>query len=148
MRESIGAEMTGAVVQPMVEQGTEIIVGGVNYPAFGPLVMVGMGGVTADLLADRAFRVPPFSADTAEAMIRELRSHPLLYGYRGRPRPTPRRWRDVIERVGRLMDALPRSPNSDLNPVIVTPGGVVAVDARIRLAPAGRPPSPYIRRLR
>ncbi|GLX99521.1 GNAT family N-acetyltransferase [Herbidospora sp. NBRC 101105] len=148
MRESIGAEMTGAVVQPMVEQGTEIIVGGVNYPAFGPLVMVGMGGVTADLLADRAFRVPPFSAATAEGMIRELRSHPVLYGYRGRPPADAQALAEVVRRVGLLMDALPEVAELDLNPVIVTPGGAVAVDARIRLAPAGRPPSPFIRRLR
>ena len=59
MSARIGPEMTGAIVQRMLPGGVEIIVGGVNYPAFGPLVMVGMGGVLADLLADRAFRVRP-----------------------------------------------------------------------------------------
>ncbi|MBB5626206.1 bifunctional acetate--CoA ligase family protein/GNAT family N-acetyltransferase [Sphaerisporangium krabiense] len=148
MAAEIGPVMTGAIVQRMVPPGVEIIVGGVNYPAFGPLLMTGMGGVTADLLADRAFRVPPVSADTAAEMIADLRCSPLLYGYRGGPRCDTAALADQITRVGRLLDALPEVAELDLNPVIVTPGGAVAVDARVRLAPCAPAPSPYARRLR
>ncbi|MET8158316.1 GNAT family N-acetyltransferase [Sphaerisporangium sp. NPDC005289] len=126
----------------------EIIVGGVNYPAFGPLVMVGMGGVTADLLADRAFRVPPLSLDAAAELIADLRCSPLLYGHRGRPKADVRSLAEQIVRVGRLLDALPEVAELDLDPVIVSPSGAVAVDARVRLAPSTPAPSPFARRLR
>ncbi|MEV6979663.1 acetate--CoA ligase family protein [Sphaerisporangium sp. NPDC051017] len=140
MKAAVGPVMTGAIVQRMVPEGVEIIVGGVNYPAFGPLLMVGMGGVAADLLADRSFRVPPVSLDTACEMIADLRCSPLLYGYRGRPKADVHALADQIARVGRLLVALPDVAELDLNPVIVTPGGAVTVDARIRLSPAT--PSP------
>ncbi|WP_424532002.1 GNAT family N-acetyltransferase [Sphaerisporangium viridialbum] len=148
MKAAVGTTMTGAIVQRMVPEGVEIIVGGVNYPAFGPLVMVGMGGVTADLLADRAFRVPPLTVDTAAEMIADLRCSPLLYGYRGRPKADVGALAGQITRVGRLLDALPEVAELDLNPVIVTPGGAIAVDARVRLAPCTPSPSPYTRQLR
>ncbi|RCG31142.1 GNAT family N-acetyltransferase [Sphaerisporangium album] len=148
MKAAIGSAMTGAIVQRMVPQGVEIIVGGVNYPAFGPLVMAGMGGVTADLLADRAFRVPPISTDTAAEMIADLHCSPLLYGYRGGPKADTAALAAQITHIGRLLDALPEVAELDLNPVIVTPEGAVTVDARVRLAPATPSPSPYTRRLR
>lgn len=85
MKDTIGQEMTGAIVQPMAPDGVEIIVGAVRHPSFGPLVMVGMGGVSAELLTDRAFRGPPLTRQDATEMIRELRCAPLLFGYRGRP---------------------------------------------------------------
>ncbi len=146
MSARIGAEMTGALVQRLAPGGVEIIVGGVNYPAFGPLVMVGMGGVLADLLADRAFRVPPI-ADPA-AMLAELRCAPLLHGYRGAPAVDAEALQDQLVRVGQLLDDLPQVAELDLNPVIVSPDGALAVDARIRVLPRQPPPSPLLRRLR
>ncbi|MEU8359776.1 GNAT family N-acetyltransferase [Nonomuraea sp. NPDC048882] len=146
MSARIGAEMTGALVQRLAPGGVEIIVGGVNYPAFGPLVMVGMGGVLADLLADRAFRVPPI-ADPA-AMLAELRCAPLLHGYRGAPAVDAEALQDQLVRVGQLLDDLPQVAELDLNPVIVSPDGALAVDARIRVLSCQPPPSPLLRRLR
>jgi acyl-CoA synthetase (NDP forming) len=146
MSARIGPEMTGAIVQPMLPSGVEIIVGGVNYPAFGPLVMVGMGGVMADLLADRAFRVPPVT--DAITMINELRCAPLLYGYRGSPPVDVTALAEQLERIGRLLEDLPQVAELDLNPVIVTPGGATTVDARIRLRPCQPQPSPLLRHLR
>ncbi|MDR8411700.1 GNAT family N-acetyltransferase [Nonomuraea sp. 3-1Str] len=146
MSAQIGDDMTGAIAQPLLPGGVEIIVGGVNYPAFGPLVMVGMGGVMADLLADRAFRVPPV-ADAAD-MIGELRCAPLLHGYRGSPPADVDALADQVTRIGRLLDDLPHVAELDLNPVIVTPDGATTVDARIRVAPCEPPPSPLLRRLR
>ncbi|SEH04005.1 Acyl-CoA synthetase (NDP forming) [Nonomuraea solani] len=146
MRARIGEEMTGAVVQRMLPGGVEIIVGGVNYPAFGPLVMVGMGGVLADLLADRAFRVPPVT--DALNMIGQLRCAPVLHGYRGSSAVDVGALAGQLERIGRLLDDLPQVAELDLNPVIVTPDGAITVDARIRLAPCEPPPSQLLRRLR
>ncbi|MFF5211079.1 acetate--CoA ligase family protein [Streptosporangium sp. NPDC000396] len=142
--------MTGAIVQPMAGAGVEIIIGGVAHESFGPLLMVGMGGmggIAAELLADRSFRVPPLSDRDPAAMIAELRCAPLLFGYRGRPRADIAMLEKQIAGVGRLLDDLPEVTEVDLNPVIATPAGAVTVDVRIRLAPAA-PPSPFRRRLR
>lgn len=146
MSARIGQEMTGALVQRLAPGGVEIIVGGVNYPAFGPVVMVGMGGVLADLLADRAFRVPPIT-DPA-AMLAELRCAPLLHGYRGSPAVAAEALQDQLVRIGQLLDDLPQVAELDLNPVIVSPNGALTVDARIRVLPCQPPPSPLLRRLR
>ncbi|MEV0584529.1 GNAT family N-acetyltransferase [Nonomuraea sp. NPDC050310] len=141
-------EMSGAVVQHQLAKGVELIVGGVAYPAFGPLIMTGMGGVTADLLGDRAFRVPPLTRAEAIEMLGELRCSPLLYGYRGSEPVDVDALADQIVRVSHLLDDLPEIAELDLNPLIVTPHGVAAVDVRIRLAPAGARPSPLRRHLR
>ncbi|WP_433425082.1 GNAT family N-acetyltransferase [Microtetraspora malaysiensis] len=148
MAERIGPAMTGAIVQRMVTGGVEMIVGGVRHAAFGPLVMVGMGGVTAELLADHAFRVPPLTHADAAEMISELRCAPLLFGYRGRPEVDVKALEERIVRIGRLLDDLPEVAELDVNPLLVTPRGVAAVDVRVRLAPAAPPPSPFRRRLR
>ncbi|GLW99107.1 bifunctional GNAT family N-acetyltransferase/acetate--CoA ligase family protein [Microtetraspora sp. NBRC 16547] len=148
MAERIGPAMTGGLVQRMAAGGIEMIVGGVRHAAFGPLVMVGMGGVTAELLADHAFRVPPLTHGDAADMIRELRCAPLLFGYRGRPEADVRALEERIVRIGRLLDDLPEVAELDINPLIVTPRGAAAVDIRVRIAPAAPPPSPYRRRLR
>ncbi len=148
MRDGIGGEMTGATVQRMAGDGVEIIIGAVGHPSFGPLIMVGMGGVTAELLADRAFRVPPLTTRDPAEMIRELRCAPLLSGYRGRPVADTPALEDQITRVAALVDDFPEIAELDLNPVIVGPSGAITVDVRIRLAPAAPIPSPLRRRLR
>ncbi|MEV5408806.1 GNAT family N-acetyltransferase [Thermopolyspora sp. NPDC052614] len=148
MAERVGPAMTGAIVQRMAEDGVEIIIGGVEHPSFGPLIMVGMGGLTAELLTDRAFRVPPVTRGDAAEMLRELRCYPLLCGYRGRPEVNVAALEEQIVRVARFLDEVPEAAELDLNPVMVTPRGAVAVDVRLRLAPLPAPPSPYRRRLR
>ncbi|WP_214414448.1 acetate--CoA ligase family protein [Sphaerisporangium fuscum] len=110
--------------------------------------MAGMGGVAAELLAGRAFRVPPISRAEAGRMIAELRCAPLPHGYRGRPAVDVGELEAHVIGVGRLMDDIPEVAELDLNPVIVTAAGAVAVDVRVRLAPALPRPSPYRRRLR
>lgn len=132
----LGPAMTGAIVQRMNGSGVEIIIGAVRHHDFGPLIMVGMGGVAAELLADHAFRIPPVTHSDAAEMIRELRGFPLLSGYRGRPPVDTAILEDQIVRVSRLVEDLPEIAELDLNPVIVTTDDAVAVDARVRLAPA------------
>src|SRR5690606_21291248 len=114
----------------------------------GPLVMVGMGGVTADRLAVGACRAPPVDAAAAREMIGELRCAPLLHGYRGSPPADVEALGGQVARVSRPLEDLPQVAELDLNPVIVTPQGATAVDVRVRVAPAQAPPSPLLRRLR
>ncbi|WP_103943373.1 bifunctional acetate--CoA ligase family protein/GNAT family N-acetyltransferase [Thermomonospora echinospora] len=147
MAAALGEAMTGAVVQRMAGEGVEVIVGALEDPAFGPLIMVGMGGTAADLLGDRVFRAAPLHAGEAGEMIRSLRCAPLLSGYRGRPPAAVSALEDQVTRVAWLVADNPEIAELDLNPVIVTTGGTVTVDARIRLAPPPPAPSPIDRAL-
>jgi acetyl coenzyme A synthetase (ADP forming)-like protein len=148
----VAAELGGVaedalLLQPMAAAGTEVIVGAVQHDQFGPVVMLGAGGVLADLLNDRTFRLAPIAAGEAEAMIGELKLAKLLDGYRGRPAVPRAALADVVARVAMLVDDLPEVAELDLNPLVCTADGLCAVDARIRLAPAGQRPDPLVRQL-
>ncbi|WP_406209291.1 GNAT family N-acetyltransferase [Kitasatospora sp. NBC_01560] len=145
--ERFGGRLSGAVVQPMAAPGLELLVGVVQDRVFGPLVVLGMGGTTADVLADRTARLAPLTEHDLTAMVTELRGAPLLLGYRGAPPVDLAAVRDVLARISRLAADLPQLVEADLNPLIARPDGVICVDARIRLEP--RPSfDPYLRRLR
>lgn len=130
------------MVQPMARPGVETIIGVVQDRAFGPLVMFGMGGVATELLADRAFRVLPLTDADAHDLVRTLRGSPLLFGYRGAPMAATDALEATLCRVGQLADELPEIAELDLNPVVVTERGAVAVDVKVRVAavPPSRPP--------
>jgi acetate---CoA ligase (ADP-forming) len=132
------ATMDGVLVQQMVSGGHEVIVGASIDPAFGPVVMFGLGGVNVELLRDVSVRVHPLRDVDADEMLREIRGAPLLTGYRGQPAGDIEALRDVLLRVSVLLGDLPEIAELDLNPVKVLPPGqgVVAVDARIRLRDA------------
>lgn len=130
--------MTGAYVQAMAPPGVETIAGIVRDPGFGTLVMFGLGGVAAELLCDRALRVAPLTDADADDMIRSLRSSPLLFGYRGAAPVDGTELSDLLLRLSVLGQQLPELMELDLNPVIARPDGVVAVDWRMRVAPALR----------
>ncbi|HEX4820403.1 MAG TPA: GNAT family N-acetyltransferase [Acidimicrobiales bacterium] len=139
MRARAGSEMTGGLVQRMAGTGVELIAGVVRDETFGPLVLFGMGGTMAELLGDRTVRVAPLSdADAADA-VRSLRATPLLTGYRGSKPVDVAALEDVLVRLGLLARDIPEVAELDLNPVIASPDGVVAVDARVRIAPAALP---------
>jgi acyl-CoA synthetase (NDP forming) len=143
----LGDRMTGAVVQQMAAPGIETIVGVVQDPLFGPLVMFGLGGVATELLGDRSFRVLPLTDLDAAELVRSLRSSPLLFGYRGSPRVAVDAVEDVLQRVARLAARVPEVAELDLNPVIVSVDGAVTVDCRAKVAPLPAGPSPDLRRL-
>lgn len=147
MSARLGDDMGGAVVQAMVEQGVETAIGVVSDPQFGPLVMFGLGGVASDLLADRAFRLLPLTVADAATQIRSLKAAPLLFGYRGTPRCDVAALEEMLLRIAALADDFPELAELDLNPVVVTADGAIAVDVKIRLAPA-EPTFPLLRRLR
>jgi len=128
--------------------GVELVVGAVHDPLFGSLVMLGLGGVHTDLLDDRTFRLLPVTDRDASRMWRSLRGAPLLTGYRGSAPVDTDRLEDLLSRVGRMADDLPEVAELDLNPVLAFPDGVVAIDAKLRLAAAGAEPDPTLRALR
>ncbi len=135
------------LVQPMLADGVETLVGVVQEPVFGPLVVFGLGGVATDVLGDSAARLAPLTGDDADEMIRSVRAAPLLFGHRGSAAVDTAALADVLLRISRLADDLPEVAELDLNPVIATAQGVHAVDVRIRLAPAA-PRDPFLRQLR
>ncbi|MCU1426752.1 MAG: family N-acetyltransferase [Actinomycetia bacterium] len=148
MERHLGAEMGGVTVQPMVPGGVETIVGVTHDASFGPLVLFGMGGTTAELLGDRTLRILPLTDEDAHEVVRSLRGSPLLFGYRGRPEVDVAALEDVLLRVGRLAEDVPEVAEMDLNPVIVAAHGVVAVDVKVRVAPPQEAFRRDLRRLR
>lgn len=140
MQARLGAQMGGAVIQPMASPGVEAIVGLAVDPEFGPVVMVGLGGIMTDLLQDRAFAVPPLEPGAADAMVASLRAAPLLDGYRGAPKADRQALVAVLEQVACIAEEVPELVELDLNPILVTPTGALAIDCKARLAP--RPPGP------
>ncbi len=147
MHERLGDEMGGGLIQSMAEQGVETIVGVVHDPSFGPLVMFGMGGTTAELLADRSFRILPLTDRDAHELVSSVRGAPLLHGYRGSTPVDVAGLEELLLRVGALADAIPEVREMDLNPVIVGVNAAVAVDVKIRLVPAHLQPGIPVRRL-
>jgi acyl-CoA synthetase (NDP forming) len=133
--ERAGHEVDGFVVQRMAPAGEEMIVGVVGDPVFGPVVACGAGGVTTELVRDVAVRITPLTEADAREMVRSLRTYPLLEGYRGRPAADVEALEETLMRVSALVEAHAEVTEMDLNPVIVTPRGVVVVDARVRVEP-------------
>ena len=144
MRSSLtaaGVAPEGFLLQRMAPSGPELIVGVVGDPRFGPLVAVGAGGTTAELIGDVQVRLAPVGPREAASMLRELRTFPLLDGFRGAPPADVGAVEDIVTRVAALAAAHPEIAELDCNPVVAGPNGAVIVDARIRLAPPpARPP--------
>jgi len=132
-------EIHGVSVQEMVTGVAEIIVGAKQTEVFGPIVMLGMGGVLVELVEDVALRLCPVSETAALAMLDELKTRVLLRGYRGRPSADIPALARLVARVSRVAADDPDLAEIDLNPVIVRENGagVVAVDARVRLVTRG-----------
>jgi acyl-CoA synthetase (NDP forming) len=125
--------VTGFLVQEMAKPGAEMIVGVAHDRQFGPVVACGAGGVMVELIKDVSVRLTPLSLEDAATMVRELKTFPLLQGYRGSPPRDVAALEDVILRIGALVDDIPSIAELDLNPVLVHEKGATIVDARIRL---------------
>jgi acetyl coenzyme A synthetase (ADP forming)-like protein len=124
------------LVQQMVEDGTELLVGVASDPVFGPVVACGAGGTAVELLGDVALRVCPLTRADAAEMIRSLQTFPLLTGFRGSAPTDLQALEDLVLRVAALADTHHEIVELDLNPVLSTPTAAIAADARIRIAPA------------
>jgi acyl-CoA synthetase (NDP forming)/GNAT superfamily N-acetyltransferase len=148
------AELTAAVgdphvvVQAMASAGVELVAGLVRDPLFGPVLMVGSGGVLTDLLADRRWRGLPLTDLDATEMLRSLRCAPLLAGYRGAAGADEAAVLDVLHRIAWLAEAVPEIAELDINPLTATPTGAFALDVKLRLTPAEPEPDWHSRHLR
>ena len=129
-----GLAVRGLLVEPMAEAGVELIVGLRRDASFGPAVVAGFGGVLTELLDDVAIRLAPVDRDTALGMLAELRGARLLDGVRGSSPVDRGAVADLIVALSRLGDARPDIAEVDLNPVIASARGALAVDALVVLA--------------
>ena len=133
-----GRKIDGYLIEEMAPKGQEVVVGGFRDPQFGPLIMVGLGGIFVEVLADVAFRICPITKQDAAAMLDELRGAALLDGARGQEPVSRQAIIDVLLKLGGEGGVLMRLKDEvaelDVNPLIVSPKAAVAVDARFVLS--------------
>jgi acetate---CoA ligase (ADP-forming) len=122
------------LVQEQIRDGVEMIVGVSHDPAFGPLVLAGLGGTTAEVLGDVAVRITPLSNTDVDEMLHSPRSYRLLTGYRQSPPLDVAAFAELLHRVSAMVEDIPEITELDLNPVFVRQHGAVAADVRIRLS--------------
>lgn len=126
-------QMEGVTIQEMVPSGVELLVGATLDPAYGPMIGFGIGGVNVELWKDIVFRLAPLRDVDAEDMLKGIRAHALLNGFRGAPAVDRAAVLDTLLRVSQLVQDLPEILELDINPLVASPTGVVAVDARIKV---------------
>jgi acetate---CoA ligase (ADP-forming) len=131
------AALEGILVQRMAPRGKEVIVGVQADPVFGPLLMFGLGGIYVEALRDVVFRLHPLTDVDAREMVRSIRGARLLEGIRGEPPVDLAAIEELTQRISQLVGDHPEIQELDVNPWIALERGGVAVDGRIRLAPAG-----------
>jgi acetyltransferase len=125
------ARVEGVTVQRMVcpKDALEMILGASKDPTFGPVIMVGLGGVATEVYRDHALGLPPLNERLARNMIESLRCWPVLEGYRGRPAVNVEHLVEVMIRFSCLIADYPEIREFDVNPLLVTPEGAIALDA-------------------
>jgi len=129
------ARIAGVLIQEMVPDGLEVIVGATRDNTFGPVLMFGLGGVFVEVLRDVSFRIAPLTSEDVESMIREIKSFKILEGYRGMPPRDLDAIKDIILKTSKLMMEIEDIQDMDLNPVMLYEKGKGAkiADARIIL---------------
>ena len=131
----------GFLLEEMAPAGQEFVFGAVRDPQFGPLVMAGLGGTFVEVLADVAFRICPVTRLDAREMLAELKGAAVLKGARGRKPASQDAIVDVLLKIGGVGGLLVRHADdfreADINPLIVSESGAVAVDARF-ISPEAR----------
>ena len=142
-----GPSLKRVFLQAMLTGGVEVMIGVVQEPVFGPLVVFGSGGRATETQGDHVTQLTPLTDADADEMLRTVRAAPLLFGRRGLPPVDTAALTDALLRVSRLADDLPEVSDLDLNPVIARQDGVWCVNVRVRISPA-EPRDPFLRRLR
>ena len=135
-----GHSPSGFVVQRMARQGIEMLVGVVHDPQFGPVVACGAGGVQVELLKDVSIRITPLSNEDAADMIHELKTHPLLTGFRGGIVADVAALEDGLLRVSAMVEDNLQIAELDCNPFLLHETGATILDARIRVIEIGSRP--------
>jgi acyl-CoA synthetase (NDP forming) len=126
------AEIVGILMEEMVK-GTEFIVGTTQDLQFGPMIMFGVGGVYVEVYKDVSFRLIPISKGDALEMLTELKGKAILEGVRGLPKAEPEQVAEILMSVSKLMEENKEIAEMDINPLMITKRGAIAVDARIIL---------------
>jgi acetyltransferase len=140
------ARVRGVTVQPMISTpGYELLLGARKDPTLGAVIMIGAGGVAAELLDDRALGLPPLNERLARRMLESLRLWPLLRGHRGRAAVDVDALLEVVIRFSHLVADYPEIDEVEINPLLATAGGAVALDARavVDQELLACPPAPY-----
>jgi acyl-CoA synthetase (NDP forming) len=127
------ASILGVSVQKMAQPGVEVIIGATKDPQFGQVILFGLGGVLVEILKDVSMRLVPLTGRDARMMIREIKSLPLLQGYRQYPPCDLDSLEKAILNLSQFLEKYPDIKELDLNPVLCYPEGLVAVDARVVL---------------
>lgn len=127
------ARISGAIVYTMVPQGTEIIMGMMKDPHFGPVIMFGLGGIFVEVLKDISFRILPIEERDAREMITEIKGYEILKGIRGEPPRDIQAIEEVLMKVSKLTMENPEINEIDLNPIFVFEKGLQVIDARMIL---------------
>lgn len=130
------ARLEGFTVQEMapMHEAVELIVGVAEDPLFGPVILVGHGGIAVEVIGDRALGLPPLNLHLAREMMSRTRVAALLKGYRGRPPADLDAIAVTLMKVAQLVIDFPEVAELDINPLLALPSGVLALDARIRVA--------------
>lgn len=128
------ARVQGVLVQHMVPKGIEVIAGGLRDSQFGAVVLFGLGGIFVEVLRDVAFRAAPLTELDAGAMIREIRSYPVLRGIRGQPPADEKALIRILRATAQIMIENSSIDQMDLNPIMAYENGASVVDARMILA--------------
>lgn len=127
------AKIAGILVQEMIPQSLEVIVGATRDPTFGPVILFGLGGIFVEVLKDVSFRITPLTRYDAETMLTEIRAARILDGYRGTPPRDKEAIVDIILRLAKFMEEHESVTDVDLNPIMVfeVGKGAKVADARI-----------------
>jgi acetyltransferase len=133
-----GAQLTGFTVQEMVRRpnARETLVGVAMDPVFGPVILFGQGGVDVEIVRDHAIGLPPLNMALARELVSRTRVARLLAAFRNRPSADREALHLALTRVSQLVVDVPELQELDINPLLVDNEGVIALDARIRVAPA------------
>lgn len=135
-RKGLAGEMLGVTVQQMISGGVEVIVGVTQDSSFGPLIMLGMGGIYTELFKDVTFRIHPLTDMDAREMVRSVKAYQLLAGWRGAKPSDVGSLEELLLRISAMVEDLPQIVELDLNPVKVLERGrgYVVVDVRVLLS--------------
>jgi len=127
------ARLEGFLLEEMIPTGIELIIGGVRDPQFGPAVMFGTGGFAVELVKDVSFRLAPLSRAEVFAMMQEVKSYPLLTGFRGSKPVDLEKLASTVMKLSEILLELEAIKELEINPLLVCDVGAVAVDARVVL---------------
>ncbi len=129
--------IAGFLIEDMAPKGIDVIIGGLRDPQFGPVVMFGIGGIAVELMKDVSYRIAPIYKAEALDMMKEVKSYPLLTGFRGSVPVDMDKLADAIVKVSEIITELKEIKEIEINPLIASEKSAMAVDARVLFGKVG-----------